>query len=371
MKRTALLAAAITVALAAPTALSATAAAAHRPGHAHRHRHRARPRVPALEQADADEHRAGPGHRPAASSPLSDDGVQLAPGRARHGHGGRVTATPSRSSTSSRRSPRARPALPAWTSTARCTSASCPRPASRWTTTPPRSRSVQQYLTKASDYWSSQTGGHDPLLVRRHHPEVRLRVPAAATPRRCGTRRSTKFADAGHRRDRRREVPAAGRPDRLVGDRRAATTGSAPSAALDADRNATFVSDANQSLYAHELGPQPGPRARQRAAVHRRPGRRLGRQQLRQPLLPLALRGPARRDGLLGGGVRRGEPQRAHLDDLGLDPAAIRAVTGPATVTVPPLSDTTAAGRGLRVTDTNGVTLLRGVPHGHRPGRGR
>ena len=61
--------------------------------------------------------------------------------------------------------------------------------------------------------------------------------------------------------------------------------------------------------------------------------------------------------GYSGETYGEGNLNAAHLDDLDLDPTAIRAVTGPATVTVPPLSSTTTApGRGLRVTDTNGAT---------------
>ena len=60
--------------------------------------------------------------------------------------------------------------------------------------------------------------------------------------------------------------------------------------------------------------------------------------------------------GYSGATYGEGNLNAAHLDDLDLDPTAIRAVTGPATVTVPPLSSTTAAGRGLKVTDSNGVT---------------
>jgi hypothetical protein len=123
---------------------------------------------------------------------------------------------------------------------------------------------------------------------------------------------------------------------------------------LAAARNATFVSDSNQSLYAHELGHNLG-------LAH-----------------ASALRCAGAQDGVWDGssygancarwryedlldvmgysGKRYGEGNlnAPHIDDLGLDPTAILPVTGPATVSIPPLSETTAPGRGLRLTDTNG-----------------
>lgn len=213
---------------------------------------------------------------------------------------------------------------------------------------------ARRYVDLASSYWSSQTGG-------AVHFSVGGAVAPYVSEHACGettqmwTEAIERFADAGT------DVVGVGKYLILV-----APTGSAVDddcdyglgtlGALNAAWNATFVADTAQSLFAHELGHNLG-------LAHAN-----------------ALRCTGAQDGLwdgtgFGNGCARwryedlldvmgysgktygeGNLNAAHLDDLGLDDAAIRTVVGPETVTIPPLSDTTAPGRGVKVTDSTGAT---------------
>lgn len=215
-------------------------------------------------------------------------------------------------------------------------------------------QSVQADLADASSYWASQTGG----LVQF---EFGGTVGKYVSEHACGETSAMwneaieRFADQGV------DVVGPGRYLMLV-----APPGSSESdgcdygygtlGALDAAWNATFVSDSNQSLYAHELGHNLG---LAHASALRCSGAQDGvwdgsgygascARWRYEDLLDVM--------GYSGETYGEGNLNTPHLDDLGLDPAAIRPVVGPATVTIPPLSATTAAGRGLRLTDTNGET---------------
>ncbi|WP_243057602.1 hypothetical protein [Nocardioides sp. SR21] len=212
--------------------------------------------------------------------------------------------------------------------------------------------SVQRTLASASDYWGSQTGGAVTFEYGGTLGKYVSEHPCGDTTA-MWNEAIEKFADEGV------DVLGPGRYLMLVAPTGSSATddcqyGYGTLGGLEAARNATFVSDDNQSLYAHELGHNLG-------LAH-----------------ASALRCAGAQDGVWNGrtygsncarwryedlldvmgysGKRYGEGNlnAPHLDDLGLDPGAIRAVAGPATVTIPPLSDTTAPGRGLRLTDTNG-----------------
>lgn len=212
--------------------------------------------------------------------------------------------------------------------------------------------SVRGSLERASSYWASQTGGTIRFSLGGS-------LPKYVSDYRCGDTAKMwneaieRFADAGT------DVTGVGKYLLLVGPTGSSEDGCdyglGTLGALDSAWNATFVSDTSQSLYAHELGHNLG-------LAHAN-----------------ALRCNGVQDGIWNGtdfggecsrwryedlldvmgysGERYGEGNlnAPHVHDLALDPAAITSVTGPATVTIPPLS-TMAPGRGLEVTDTNGVT---------------
>lgn len=214
--------------------------------------------------------------------------------------------------------------------------------------------SVQANLAAASSYWSSQTGG-------AVHFEFGGTVGKYVSEHPCGETKEMwneaieRFADQGV------DVVGPGRYLMLVAPAGASETddcdyGYGTLGALDAAWNATFVSDSNQSLYAHELGHNLG-------LAHASALRCTGVQDgvwdgtgygaacarwRYEDLLDVM--------GYSGETYGEGNLNAPHLDDLGIDRTAIRAVAGPATVTIPPLSETSAAGRGLRLTDTNGET---------------
>jgi hypothetical protein len=213
--------------------------------------------------------------------------------------------------------------------------------------------SVRRSLDKASSYWSSQTGG----IIRFSYAGT---VAPYVSTHACGdttdmwSEAVRRFADSGV------SVRGVGKYLVVVGPNGSSVDdkcdyGLGTLGALDAPWNAIFVSDTSQSLYAHELGHNLG-------LAHAN-----------------ALRCDGLQDGLWDGSTFGSECARwryedmldvmgysgetygegnlnaPHLDDLGLDPTAIQTVTGPTTVTIPPLSSTTAPGRGLKVTDSTGA----------------
>lgn len=214
--------------------------------------------------------------------------------------------------------------------------------------------SVRADLDAASSYWASQTAGAVQL-------EYGGTAGTYVSEHPCGETQAMwneaidRFADQGV------DVVGPGRYLMLVAPPGASETddchyGYGTLGGLDAAWNATFVSDSNQSLLAHELGHNLG-------LAHASALRCTGAQDgvwdgtgygaacarwRYEDLLDVM--------GYSGETYGEGNLNAPHLDDLGLDPSAIRSVAGPATVTIPPLSETTAAGRGLRLTDTNGET---------------
>lgn len=350
MKRTAFLAAAITVALSVPMALPSTATATGADtvsGTVVEIVREAPDQSRGVDQRDLVLATTG------GFVPLNDDGVRLTPGErvtveiARHGDAVRVLDVVASSAD--------KVTARAGAEVDREVYVGIVAPAGYTVDDNTNTvASVQQYLDKASAYWSSQTAG-------TIHFSFGGTVPEYVSEYRCGDTVKMwdeavgRFSDAGI------DVTGVGKYLLLVGP-----TGSSEDddcdyglgtlGALDAAWNATFVSDVSQSLFAHELGHNLG-------LSHAN-----------------ALRCNGVQDGVwdgssFGSGCSRwryedlldvmgysgetygeGNLNAAHLDDLNLDPTAIRPVTGPATVTVPPLSSTTAAGRGLKVTDANGVT---------------
>lgn len=212
--------------------------------------------------------------------------------------------------------------------------------------------SVQRDLADASDYWASQTGGAVRFEYGGTVGKYVSEHPCGETPA-MWNEAIERFADAGV------DVVGAGKYLLLVAPTGSSETdgcdyGYGTLGSLTAAWNATFVSDSNQSLFAHELGHNLG---LAHASALRCTGVQDGvwdgtgygaacQRWRYEDLLDVM--------GYSGETYGEGNLNAAHLDDLGLDPTAIRPVVGPTTVTIPPLSDTTAAGRGLRLTDTNG-----------------
>lgn len=211
--------------------------------------------------------------------------------------------------------------------------------------------SVQTGIAAASDYWSSQTGG-------TIHFSYAATIPAYQSAYYCGDTVSmwNEAVDAFHAAGL--EPMGAGKYLMVVAppgaDAHGCDYGLGSLGAPGAAENAVFVSDANQSLFAHELGHNLG-------LDHANALRCDATQDATWSgtAFPASCRADAYDDlldvmGYSGVGYGEGNLNAAHLDDLGLTPGAIQTVTG-GEVTVPTLASG-SPGRGVKVTDDAGVT---------------
>lgn len=216
--------------------------------------------------------------------------------------------------------------------------------------------SVQKYAAAASSYWSDQTGGDVTFQVAQVLPEYVSAYPCGDTfdmwnealakfPVDSATGDSVAWGPDRHLV----VVAPSGTWKNDICDYGLGTVG----ASIHDTGNAIFVSDANQSLYAHELGHNLG--------LNHANALRCTTQDAGLAALPTGCQVSPYDDlldvmGYSGETYGEGMLNAAHLDDLGIAADAIQGVAAgaTATATIAPLAATSTATRGLRVTDAQG-----------------
>ena len=217
---------------------------------------------------------------------------------------------------------------------------------------------VADQVARASEYWSSQTNG-----------TVHFSVASTLAPYQSGFACHDTYGMWNEALDKFRAqgitAIGAGKYLMVVAPDGASETdscgyGYGTLGSLDHEANAVFVSAYNQSLYAHELGHNLG-------LDHSNSLRCAGAQDGLAtagefPTTCLASTYDDLMDVMGYSGETYGEGNLgiAHVDDLGVQPDAITSVSGATTrtITIAPLSASSAVPRGIKVTDALGVNYF-------------
>ncbi len=229
---------------------------------------------------------------------------------------------------------------------------------------------VRAQVAIASAYWSEQTGGAVRFEVAAVQGWYRSALPCA-DGRGIWSEASARFGGSGVQgRHLLIVVPPAraaaagcgygfgtqGEPAPRSSSGVSSLRGQgAPTGGVSADGGTVFITNATPSLLAHELGHNLGiDHAGSLTCAGAQDGRYVAGRWPRS----CALREYDDLYDVMGyssPGYGEGSLNAAHLDQLGFDPTAVRAV-GPGTSTylLPPLSSLGAAGRGLRLADPSG-----------------
>jgi hypothetical protein len=205
-------------------------------------------------------------------------------------------------------------------------------------------------VNKASAYWSSQTGGQVKFAVAKV-------LPAYTSAYACGDNTYSMWNEADQM------MPDSYGPDKHLllvapagADGDGCDYGLGTIGAVHTHGSAVFVSDLNQSLFAHELGHNLG-------LNHSNSLRCTSLSDV--TLVNDAFAGCQQNAyddifdvmGYSGATFGEGNLNAVHLDGMGLLPTAVRKIsadTGVTTARIAPLSSATAS-RALKITDPNGV----------------